>query len=266
MATRGSTTYARSSRPPRGCNGVNGRAAGKYAGGVRGPLTIAVAQPRCAAKDVRANALEHATVIRRVDARLVVFPELSLTGYELDAAPVSVDDGALAPIVGACAEMGAVALVGAPVAGENGNNIATLRVDAGGAEVGYRKSHLGGDEPHWFAPGDGAVAIDVDGWRVGLGICKDTGVDAHVAGIAALGVDLYVAGLVHRPEELEIQEERAARIARACHAYVGFASFAGPTGGGYACTAGVSSIWAADGTVLASAGTEPGDAARLTLT
>jgi predicted amidohydrolase len=229
------------------------------------PLTIAVAQPRCAAKDVRSNALEHAAVIRRVDARLIVFPELSLTGYELDAAPISIDDDALTSIIDACAETCAVALVGAPVAGENGRNIATLRVDDGGVEVAYRKSHLGGDEPEWFAPGDGAVAINVDGWRVGLGICKDTGVDAHVAGVAALGVDLYVAGLVHLPEELDIQEERAVRIARACQAYVGFASFAGPTGGGYASTAGVSSIWAADGTALARAGTEPGDAARLAL-
>jgi predicted amidohydrolase len=232
---------------------------------VPGPLAIAVTQPRCVAKDVRANALEHAAAIRRVDARLVVFPELSLTGYELDAAPVAVDDGALASIVEACAEMGTVALAGAPVAGENGKNIAVLRIGDGGVEVAYRKSHLGGDEPQWFAPGDGAVAIDVDGWRVGLGVCKDTGVDAHVAAVAALGVDLYVAGLVHLPEELGVQEERAARIARACDAYVGFASFAGPTGGGFARTAGVSSIWAADGSALARAGTEPDDAARIVL-
>ena len=259
-------TCVPSSRPPRGCSGVSARAGVEYAGGVREPLTIAVAQPRCAAKDVHANALEHGAVIRRLGARLVVFPELSLTGYELDAAPVSVDDPALAPIVEACAEVGAVALVGAPVAGVNGNNIATLRVDAGGVAVAYRKSHLGGDEPGWFAPGEGAVAIDVDGWRVGLGICKDTGVDEHVADVAALGIDLYVAGLVHLPDELDMQEERAARIARACDAYVGFASFAGPTGGDYASTAGVSSIWAADGTALARAGTEPGDAARMALT
>ena len=234
-------------------------------GGMREPLTIAVAQPRCAAKDVRSNALEHAAVIRRVHARLVVFPELSLTGYELDAEPVSVDDPALAPIVEACAETGTVALVGAPVAGPGGKNIATLRLDAARAEVAYRKAYLGGDEPRWFAPGDGLVAIDVDGWRVGLGICKDTGVAEHVAGVAALGVDLYVAGLVHLPDELALQEERALRIARACDAYVGFASFAGPTGGGFDDTAGVSSIWAADGTPLARASAEPGGAARAAL-
>jgi predicted amidohydrolase len=230
---------------------------------VRGPLTIAVVQPRCTPKHVRANGLEHADAIRRADARLVVFPELSLTGYELDAEPVALDDGALAPIVEACAERAAVALVGAPVAGDDGSShIATLRVDAGGACVAYRKQYLGGEEPGSFASGDGPVAIDVDGWHVGLGICKDTGVAAHVADVAALGIDLYAAGLVHLPDELAEQERRAATIARACQAYVAFASFAGATGGGYDRTAGVSSIWSADGTPLVRAGAEPGEIAR----
>jgi predicted amidohydrolase len=230
--------------------------------GIRAPLTIAVAQPRCTSKDVRANALEHAAAIRRAGARLVVFPELSLTGYELDADPVVVEDAALSPIVEACAETGAVALVGAPVAGDDGSNhIATLRVDGVGVQVAYRKQYLGGDEPARFARGDRPVAIDVDGWRVGLGICKDTGVAAHVADVAALGVDVYAAGLVHLPDELAEQEERAATIARACHAYVAFASFAGATGGGYDRTAGVSSIWSADGTPLVRAGVDPGEVA-----
>ena len=114
--------------------------------------------------------------------------------------------------------------------------------------------------------GDFDVAIQVDGWRIGLGICKDTGVDQHIAGTAALNIDVYLAGLVHLPEELDVQEERGIRIARICGAYVAFASFAGPTGGGYERTAGVSSIWAPDGTPLARAGSEPGGVARATLT
>jgi predicted amidohydrolase len=134
-----------------------------------------------------------------------------------------------------------------------------LRVTGAGADLVYRKSYLGGDEPARFAPGDRPVAIDVDGWRVGLGICKDTGVEQHVADTAALAPDLYAAGLVHLPEELAIQDERGVRIARTTGAHVAFASFAGPTGGGFDRTAGVSSIWAPDGTPLARAGAEPGE-------
>jgi predicted amidohydrolase len=233
---------------------------------VRAPLLIAAAQPRCAAKDVRANALEHARVIRAAKAQLVVFPELSLTGYELDASALSTEAAELRPIVAACAETGSVALVGAPVAGENGDaHIAMLRITAAGAEIAYRKTFLGGDERARFAPGDGPVAVEQDGWRIGLGICKDTGVDRHIADNAALELDLYVAGLVHRPDELEMQEARALRIARACDAYVAFASFAGPTGGGFDETAAQSSIWAPDGMPLARAGAEPGVFARALL-
>jgi predicted amidohydrolase len=230
------------------------------------PLTVAAAQPACVPDDVRSNALEHARLIRMSAARLVVFPELSLTGYELGAGAVSPADPVLAVISEACREAGAIALAGAPVAGQAATpHIAMLLVRSGGIEVVYRKSFLGGAEPGRFAAGPGPVALDVDGWRVGLGICKDTGVREHAGATAALGVDLYVAGLVHHPGELGMQEERAARIARACDAYVVFASFAGPTGGGYARTAGVSSVWSPQGRPIARVGAEPGDIVRAKL-
>ena len=72
----------------------------------------------------------------------------------------------------------------------------------------------------------------MDGCRLGSGICKDTGVAQDIAGRAALGVDAYLAGLVHLPEELPEQEARAVVIARTCWEHVGFASVAGPTRGG----------------------------------
>lgn len=233
---------------------------------MRSPLTLAAAQPACTAHDVPANARAHADAVRSAGARVVAFPELSLTGYVLDAEPVSPGDAVLAPVVDACAATGAVALVGAPVEGEDGRlHIATLRVDGSGAAVAYRKTFLGGGERQRFSPGDGPVALDVDGPRVGLGICKDTGVADHVRDTAALGVDVYVAGLVHRPDELAELDARGRSIARRCDAHVVFASFAGPAGDGYERTAGTSTIWSPAGTVLARAGSEAGDLARATV-
>jgi predicted amidohydrolase len=232
---------------------------------VRPPLTIAAAQPACVPGDLAATARAHADAVRAARARVVVFPELSLTGYELAAGPVAPDDAALAPLVEACAATGTLALAGAPVADGDRVHIATLAVGAAGTTVAYRKTFLGGAEPERFSPGDGPASVDVDGRRVGLGICKDTGVARHVHDTAALAVDVYVAGLVHRPDELPEQDRRGAAIARACDAHVAFASFAGPTGGGYDRTAGTSTIWSPSGSVLARAGTEPGDLARATL-
>ncbi|GIG89396.1 carbon-nitrogen hydrolase family protein [Plantactinospora endophytica] len=234
---------------------------------MREPLTIAVAQPRCKAYDVAANAYAHAEAVRAVRARVVVFPELSLTGYELDAPPVDADDPRLAPIVAACAEAGSLALVGAPVPGDAGRpQIGVLAIDGDGARVAYRKMWLGGAEPEHFAPGDTPAVVEVAGWRLGLAVCKDTGVPRHAADTAALGIDAYVAGALDSAAEWGVQDERARRIAAAHGVWVAIASFAGSTGGGYADAAGRSRIWDPAGRVVAEAGPEPGAAVRATLT
>ncbi len=235
-------------------------------GGVTESLRVAACQPPVVARDVAANVATHAEAVRRSGARLVAFPELSLTGYELDADPVSVDDPVLAPLVAACAEVGAVALVGCPVRTHEGaEHIATLRVDADGTSVAYRKQHLGGAERERFEPGPVAVAIEVDGLRVALGTCLDTGTAAHLRDVVALRPDLYVAGVVHLPDELEEQRARALRITRATGAPVVLASCAGPTGAPYAATAGHSGVYAADGTTLDEVGAETGLIARACL-
>ncbi len=164
------------------------------------PLIVAVAQPPCAPHDVAANARAHAEAVRDTRARVVVFPELSLTGYELDAAPVDPADPRLAPLTEACAETGTIALAGAPVAEGQATYIAVLALDGAGVTVAYRKMWLGDEEAARFSPGPEPAKITVDGWRLGLAVCKDTGVPRHAADTAALGIDAYLAGTVKHAE------------------------------------------------------------------
>ncbi|HEY9412705.1 MAG TPA: carbon-nitrogen hydrolase family protein [Jiangellaceae bacterium] len=233
---------------------------------MREPLVIAVAQPRCVPHDVAANALTHADTVRAARARLVVFPELSLTGYELDAPVIALDDPRLTPIAEACAETGSIALVGAPVQGETGRpHIAMVAMDGAETTVVYRKMWLGGSEPHRFAPGAKPAVLDVDGWRLGLAICKDTGIPQHASDTAALGIDAYVAAVLESAEDAAVPERRARRIIADHHVWVAVASFAGSAGGGYTDAPGLSGIWAPEGTVAAQAGPETGAIARATL-
>ncbi|MEV4417511.1 carbon-nitrogen hydrolase family protein [Catellatospora sp. NPDC049609] len=231
----------------------------------RGPLLIAAAQPPVLAYDVVANAAAHAEAIRAAQARVVVFPELSLTGYELDAPVLGPDDARLAPIVAACAQAGALALVGAPVPGDAGReHIALLAVDGGGARVAYRKVWVDESENR-FSPGPGPVVIEVDGWRLGLAICRDTRFAEHDAATAALGMDVFVAAVLEHERDAHVPGERARRVIADRGVPVATASFAGGTGGGFDRAAGGSTVWAHDGTVLAEAGREPGGIARATL-
>jgi len=230
------------------------------------PLTVAVAQPPCTPCDVAANARAHAAAVRAAGARVVVFPEMSLTGYEFDAPPVAAGDPRLAPLVEACAATGSIALAGAPIAAaDGGTHIAMLAIDARGAAVAYRKVWLGGSEPARFVAGAAPAVLEVDGWRLGLAICKDTGVPRHAVDTAALGIDAYVAGVLELEEDAAIPEERARRIAAEHGVWVAIASFAGPTGEGYERSAGGSGIWAPDGRAVARCGREPGAWAGATL-
>jgi predicted amidohydrolase len=145
---------------------------------------------------------------------VTVFPELSLTGYELDAPAITIEDPRLAPIVEACAEAGSLALVGAPVHGEAGrSHIAMLAIDGTGATVAYRKMWLGTAESDRFTPGSKPAVLEVDGWRLGLAICKDTGIPQHASDTAALGIDVYVAGVLESAEDAAVPEKRARRVA-----------------------------------------------------
>ncbi|GAA0954972.1 carbon-nitrogen hydrolase family protein [Virgisporangium aurantiacum] len=226
-------------------------------------LSLAVAQPPCVAFDVAANAVAHADAVRAADARVVVFPELSLTGYELTAPVLDPFDDWLRPLVEACAETNTVALVGAPV---EGPHIAMISVAGDAVRVIYKKLYPGGAEPARFRAGGGPAVHEVDGWRLGLAICRDAGVPEHAAATLALGADVYVVGSAKQPDEAAVQDERAHRVATTYGVWVAVASFAGPTGSGeYDPAAGRSGIWRPDGTVAAQAGSSVGETARAVL-
>jgi predicted amidohydrolase/RimJ/RimL family protein N-acetyltransferase len=249
-----------------GIDAVTGPTVRRGGGQVREPLGIAVAQPLCVPYDVATNAVTHAATVRSAGARVVVFPELSLTGYELDAPAITVQDPRLTPIVQACAEAGSLALVGAPVHGEAGrSHIAMVAVEGTGATVAYHKMWLSTTESNRFTPGSRPAVLDVDGWRLGLAVCKDTGIPRHASDTAALGIDVYVAATLKSAEEAALQDERARRVATDHQVWVAVASFAGTTGGGYAQAAGRSSIWTSDGVAIARAGAGAGAFARATL-
>lgn len=231
-------------------------------------LTVAVAQPFYADLDVEVNVDRHARMIRAAEAQLIVFPELSLTGYDLTAPSLQADDPRLEPLVSACRAVGGVALVGAPVRESDGTEaIAAVAVSGDGASVAYRKMWLhGDDELARFTPGTAAAVIDVGGWRVGLAVCYDVGVPEHAEATAAVGMDLYAAGSLYRdsPEAVARRDsEMPTRAVR--HGVWGvLAAGAGPTGR-FSGSSGGSAIWAPDGRLIARAGPGPGEVVRADL-
>ena len=229
-------------------------------------LKVGVAQPVSALGNVDANVAQHAAVVTDLDARVVVFPEMSLTGYSMDAHPIDTTDVRLAPIIDACRTSNAIVLAGAPTLGDDGHRrISMLRIDGTGASIVYSKMYLGGEEPQHYRPGSSPAVLDVDGWRLGLAICKDNGTPEHVAATLSHGIDAYVAGVCETEADRDVQPERARKVIDQHRVWVAYASFAGPTGGGFDSTAGRSTVRRPDISVAVQLGRNAGQAAWTTL-
>lgn len=231
-------------------------------------LTIGVAQTVPIAGDVERNLAEH---LRLIDvaadhgAHLVVFPELSLTGYELGLAEhraFSETDGRLAPLADAARVTGAVLVVGAPVRVGTKLHIGAIIFQPNGTRLLYTKRHLGAFGPRAardgtppppestvFEAGDRDPLFDVGDDIAAVAICADTGRLSHVQHASSRAATVYVASMFVIPSELDEDAARLQGYARDQKLVVAMSNFGGATGGLLA--GGQSAIWSADGVLRA---------------
>ncbi|MEW2220125.1 carbon-nitrogen hydrolase family protein [Streptomyces sp. NPDC006990] len=187
-------------------------------------------------------------------ARLLVTPELSLTGYALeDPAEVAerADGPAAAAVSRIAREHGVAVVYGYPEAGEAGavHNAVRLVGPDGAALADYRKTHLYGPyEAEHYTPGTRLpVQADLDGLRLGLLICYDVEFPEAVRAHALAGTDLLlVPTALMRPYDTVATTLVPARAVES-QLYVAYADRVGPEGAFD--FAGLSCLAAPDGTV-----------------
>ena len=166
-------------------------------------MTVRVAchQLAPAVRELEANrerALAAIDAAAGAGAQVVVLPELVTSGYVFaDAAEArSLAEPADGPtLAGWAARAAAHGLVVAGVFAERGAdgrlyNSAAL-VDPGGVRAVYRKVHLWGDEPDWFAPGDAQPpVVDTPHGRIGMVVCYDLEFPEWTRAAALQGAEL----------------------------------------------------------------------------
>jgi predicted amidohydrolase len=185
-------------------------------------LTVAAVQARPTPGDVPANAALAADLVRRAGgARVVVLPELFLSAYHpptlyaqnVSVTHVAADEAAvvadprLDPVRAAAADGSTVVVIGAAVHHVDGRRTcSSLVVSPSGTVVAaYDKQNLWGpDERALFTAGTRGATLEVDGWRLGLGVCYDGCFPEHGRAAAAEGAHAYLcpagylAGSEHR--------------------------------------------------------------------
>lgn len=110
--------------------------------------------------------------------RVAVFPELFLGGYDLSRVAeiaLRADDAALAAVARAARKASIAVVCGFAERAVDGRllNSAAVIDARGQLKAIYRKTHLFADETNVFAAGEEATVVDLDGVRLGVGICFD---------------------------------------------------------------------------------------------
>lgn len=221
-------------------------------------LTLAAAQSVSIAGNLEANIARHLCFIRQAaeqGVQLLIFPELSLTGYEPQLAAalaIPPDDAVLQPLRDCARECGLTAVVGMPVRGEGGAIlIGALVLTAEGSQALYTKQHLHSGEEVVFTAGGGGEALQFGDDRIALAVCADFSHASHAAQAAHSGADVYAAGVLISEGGYATDSGILQGYAAEHQMVVLMANHGGPTGGWV--SAGRSAVWGADGVLVASA-------------
>lgn len=232
------------------------------------PLRIALAQVDTCVGDLVGNAatvLDWCASAADQGAVLVVFPEMTITGYPIEdlalrdsfarAADRTLHDVAATLVARGLGDL--VVVLG--TLGRNGVGRATNRavvLHDGAVVATYDKHHLPNygvfDENRIFVPGTSQCVIDVDGRRVGVAICEDIWQDGGpVSLMDEAEVDLLVVlnGSPYEEGKGHVRAELAARRAGEVGAPVAYVNMVG--GQDDLVFDGGSFVVGADGTALA---------------
>ena len=163
---------------------------------------VAVAQIPSLKGDVSVNIIRHLLAIEKaaeLGIKYIVFPELSLTGYEPELAlelSFKIDDPRLQPLIDTAITHKIHVVVGVPLIELDVVYIASVTISDLGIVTYYRKMHLHEGENAYFTAGIKHHFLNIDGFQIANAICADTNHVIHPQGCYELGADIYMAGVL----------------------------------------------------------------------
>lgn len=186
-------------------------------------------------------------------AKAIIFPELSITGYEPELAQqlaTTQDDERLDCFQDIADRDKLTIGVGIPFRTDQGIRISMVIFQPQEPRITYSKQFLHHSEIPYFINGDSPLTLNLDEHnRLSTAICYELSVPVHAATAHNSGANIYIASVLNSVTGVDKDLNLLAGIAAKYGMHVLMANYTGETGG-YDC-AGRTSAWNKQGGLLA---------------
>ena len=210
-------------------------------------MRIWVAQTRPIKGDIQNNIDNHKKLIDLAifnGADIVIFPELSITGYEPALAKelaTDQDDGRFDDFQRISDAEQITIGVGVPTKDGTGKCISMLLFQPHEARRTYSKKYLHPDEEEYFISGRSFTGLEVNEAKVALAICYEISVPEHAEDAFKSGAEIYIASVAKFANGIDQAINRLSDIAHRYSMTVLMSNCVGEADG-FEC-AGKTSIW-----------------------
>ncbi len=218
-------------------------------------MKLCAAQTRPVTGDIPANIENHKKLIDVAvagKADLIIFPELSLTGYEPSLAKklaVNWEDDRL-DVFQEISDARQITIgVGIPIKCGAELRISMIIFSPHQPRRVYSKSHLHPDEEPFFVAGHSSPDLKINDTKIALAICYEISVPQHLETALKSGPQIYFASIAKSAKGIDKACEQLSGIAKKHSLTVLMSNSVGPADNGIC--AGKTSVWNNKGQLIA---------------
>lgn len=217
-------------------------------------MRIALAQLCSKPGDIEKNASVHCDLIKDAitkNADVVVFPELSITGYEPSLARGTMRDlraWQFSEFQQLADSASITICFGAPIIGIASPRIGIVRIRPYQMPTCYSKMHLHVDELPFFEAGTEYTGLLGVGQPIGIAICYELSVPIHIETVFKYGARLLIASVAKSVAGVANAASQLKQIAMTYSCPVLMVNGIGPSENFISC--GMSAVWNKDGSLI----------------
>lgn len=217
-------------------------------------MIISTAQTKPTAGNIEHNICQHLELLElatQVGSDVIVFPELSITGYEPTLANelATTHENQRFNVFQQKSDLNNITIIiGCPIQGNNGIHIGSVIFQPNIERKVYLKKYLFHSETPYFKSGEAISTFEINKYRIAPAICYEISVKEHQECAYANHAELYLASVVEDEQLIPNAFEKMSNTSKAYN-MVSLMSNCIGISGGYQC-GGNSAIWNENGDLI----------------